>query len=33
MRALTPTGGFLRDFAYSLNPYTRCAFGVEKIGI
>ena len=27
MRALTPTGGFLRGFAYSLNPYTGCAFG------
>jgi len=27
MRALTPTGGFLRRFAYSLNPYTGCAFG------
>jgi len=26
-RALTPTGGFLRGFAYSLNPYTGCAFG------
>jgi DNA repair photolyase len=24
---LTPTGGFLRGFAYSLNPYTGCAFG------
>jgi hypothetical protein len=22
MRALTPTGGFLRGFAYSLNPYS-----------
>ena len=28
MRALTPTGGFLRGFAHSLNPYTGCAFGV-----
>jgi DNA repair photolyase len=27
MRALTPTGGFLRGFAYSLNPYIGCAFG------
>ena len=27
MRVLTPTGGFLRGFAYSLNPYTGCAFG------
>jgi len=26
-RALTPTGGFLRGFAFSLNPYTGCAFG------
>jgi DNA repair photolyase len=26
-RALTPTGGFLRDFAFSLNPYIGCAFG------
>ncbi|MGH7934696.1 MAG: radical SAM protein [Candidatus Binataceae bacterium] len=26
-RALTPTGGFLRGFAYSLNPYIGCAFG------
>src|ERR1700690_2464963 len=26
-RALTPTGGFLRGFAYSLNPYAGCAFG------
>jgi DNA repair photolyase len=26
-RALTPTGGFLRGFAYSLNPYVGCAFG------
>jgi DNA repair photolyase len=26
-RALTPTSGFLRGFAYSLNPYTGCAFG------
>jgi DNA repair photolyase len=26
-RALMPTGGFLRGFAYSLNPYTGCAFG------
>jgi len=26
-RALTHTGGFLRGFAYSLNPYTGCAFG------
>ncbi|MGH7907054.1 MAG: hypothetical protein ACREP6_10530, partial [Candidatus Binataceae bacterium] len=26
-RALTPTGGFLDGFAYSLNPYIGCAFG------
>ena len=26
-RALTPTGGFLSGFAYSLNPYIGCAFG------
>ena len=26
-RALTPTGGFLSGFAYSLNPYLGCAFG------
>ncbi|HEY2525096.1 MAG TPA: radical SAM protein [Candidatus Binataceae bacterium] len=26
-RALTPTGGFLDGFAYSLNPYVGCAFG------
>jgi DNA repair photolyase len=26
-RALTPTGGFLRGFAFSLNPYVGCAFG------
>jgi DNA repair photolyase len=26
-RALTPTGGFLKGFAYSLNPYIGCAFG------
>jgi DNA repair photolyase len=26
-RALTPTGGFLSGFAYSLNPYVGCAFG------
>jgi DNA repair photolyase len=26
-RALTPTGGFLRGFSYSLNPYVGCAFG------
>jgi DNA repair photolyase len=26
-RALTPTGGFLNNFAYSLNPYVGCAFG------
>ncbi len=24
---MTPTGGFLRGFAYSLNPYIGCAFG------
>lgn len=27
VRALTPTGGFLRGFAFSLNPYIGCAFG------
>jgi DNA repair photolyase len=26
-RALTPTGGFLDGFSYSLNPYIGCAFG------
>jgi len=26
-RALTPTGGFLKGFAFSLNPYLGCAFG------
>jgi DNA repair photolyase len=26
-RALTPTGGFLRGFSFSLNPYAGCAFG------
>jgi DNA repair photolyase len=26
-RVLTATGGFLRGFAYSLNPYIGCAFG------
>jgi DNA repair photolyase len=26
-RALTPTGGFLARFGYSLNPYIGCAFG------
>jgi DNA repair photolyase len=26
-RALNPTGGFLKAFAYSLNPYIGCAFG------
>jgi DNA repair photolyase len=26
-RALTPTGGFLCGFAFSLNPYIGCAFG------
>src|SRR5215472_9720729 len=26
-RALTPTGGFLRGFAFSLNPYVGCTFG------
>ena len=25
--ALTPTGGFLRGFAFTLNPYIGCAFG------
>jgi DNA repair photolyase len=27
MQALTSIGGFLRGSAYSLNPYTGCAFG------
>ncbi len=26
-RALNPTGGFLRGFAFTLNPYIGCAFG------
>ncbi len=26
-RALTPTGGFLGGFSFSLNPYVGCAFG------
>ena len=26
-RALNPTGGFLKGFSYSLNPYVGCAFG------
>src|SRR5271168_2066982 len=26
-RALNPTGGFLKGFTYSLNPYIGCAFG------
>jgi DNA repair photolyase len=26
-RALTPTGGFLKGFAFSLNPYIGCGFG------
>jgi DNA repair photolyase len=26
-RALTPTSGFLKGFAFSLNPYIGCAFG------
>jgi DNA repair photolyase len=26
-RALTPTGGFLKGFAFSLNPYVGCVFG------
>jgi len=26
-RALTPTGGFLSGFGFSLNPYIGCAFG------
>ncbi|HXN86655.1 MAG TPA: radical SAM protein [Candidatus Binataceae bacterium] len=26
-RALNPTGGFLKGFAFSLNPYVGCAFG------
>jgi DNA repair photolyase len=30
MRALTSTGGFLRGFAYSLNPYIGCAFGAGR---
>jgi DNA repair photolyase len=28
-RALTPTGGFLGGFSYSLNPYVGCAFGAN----
>lgn len=28
-RALSPTGGFLRGFAFSLNPYIGCAFGAS----
>jgi DNA repair photolyase len=26
-RALTPTGGFLQGFAFTLNPYIGCSFG------
>jgi DNA repair photolyase len=26
-RALSPTGGFLRGFGFTLNPYVGCAFG------
>jgi len=26
-RALTPTGGFLKGFGFTLNPYVGCAFG------
>jgi DNA repair photolyase len=26
-KALNPTGGFLKGFAFSLNPYVGCAFG------
>ena len=29
-RALTPTGGFLKGFNYSLNPYIGCAFGDNR---
>lgn len=29
-RALTPTGGFLGSFGYSLNPYVGCAFGAGQ---
>jgi DNA repair photolyase len=29
-RVLTPTGGFLRGFAFSLNPYVGCAFGDNR---
>jgi DNA repair photolyase len=29
-RALTPTGGFLNGFAFSLNPYVGCAFGDNR---
>jgi DNA repair photolyase len=29
-RALTVTGGFLRGFAFSLNPYVGCAFGDNR---
>jgi DNA repair photolyase len=30
IRALTPTGGFLHGFAFSLNPYIGCAFGTAN---
>ncbi|HEY6395764.1 MAG TPA: radical SAM protein [Candidatus Binataceae bacterium] len=29
-RALTPTGGFLRGFGFTLNPYIGCAFGAAR---
>ena len=29
-RALTPTGGFLERFGFSLNPYIGCAFGSAR---
>jgi len=29
-RALTPTGGFLSGFAFSLNPYVGCTFGDNR---
>ncbi|HVN90297.1 MAG TPA: radical SAM protein [Candidatus Binataceae bacterium] len=29
-RALTRTGGFLKGFAFSINPYIGCAFGASR---
>ena len=29
-RALTPTGGFLKGFGFTLNPYVGCAFGDNR---